>query len=264
MTSTTLFIIDGCRPDVLADAATPNIDRLAATGSSTMQATTVSPSITLPAHFSIFTSLKPIDHGVLTNAGQVNHYSHHCNIITLARAAGMHTSVFTNWEFLRELTPAGVLNCSLHLDNCREPDGDLEVAEAAAAYLEAHPGGFSFVYFGCPDEAGHEFGFGSDEYRRRLETADRALGRVLKVLERQMTPPNILLLSDHGGFGNHHGEDRPENQTIPWMAAGTDVKTGHSISCQVSVLDTAPTLARFLGLPLHPLWKGLPVNEIWV
>ena len=259
----TLVIIDGCRPDVLQEVQTPNIDELIRLGASTLEAQTVSPSITLPVHFSIFTSLKPIDHGVLTNTGRPDRYSHPFNIFCLAKSQGWNTAFFTNWEFLRELTPPGFLNCSVHLDNSTDPQGDLEVAEAASGYLAKRPDGLAFVYLGCLDQAGHDFGFESDDYRRRLETADQAFGLVLETLRVHETVPNIILLSDHGGHGNHHSEARPENLTVPWIAAGAGVRRGWTLTSRVSVLDTAPTLAEFMGLPVHPLWLGRPVEEIW-
>jgi hypothetical protein len=43
---------------------------LAADGACTLDAATVEPSVTLPVHFSIFTSQKPINHNVLTNTGR--------------------------------------------------------------------------------------------------------------------------------------------------------------------------------------------------
>ena len=65
-----LIIVDGCRPDALQRGATPNIDALAAAGAASMSAETVMPSLTLPAHYSLFTSQKPIGHNVLTNTGR--------------------------------------------------------------------------------------------------------------------------------------------------------------------------------------------------
>ncbi|MBC2712317.1 MAG: alkaline phosphatase family protein, partial [Desulfosarcina sp.] len=48
---TILVIIDGCRSDGLEQAKTPNIDHMIENGAHTMNARTVTPSITLPAHF---------------------------------------------------------------------------------------------------------------------------------------------------------------------------------------------------------------------
>ncbi len=49
-----IFVVDGLRPDALPQAATPRIDRLAAQGAYTWQAQSVSPTITLPCHASLF------------------------------------------------------------------------------------------------------------------------------------------------------------------------------------------------------------------
>ena len=62
-----LFVIDGLRPDGLAQAHTPTLDALAASGVYTPACRTVMPSITLPCHASMFLSVPPDRHGVVTN-----------------------------------------------------------------------------------------------------------------------------------------------------------------------------------------------------
>ena len=52
--------------------------------------------------------------------------------------------------------------------------------------------------------------------------------------------------------------------TIPWLAAGPNIRAGHTIAAPVSLLDTAPTLARLLGLAPHHEWEGTCVEEIFI
>ena len=59
-----LIIIDGCRPDALHEARTPNIESLWKRGAYTWTAQTVMPSVTLPAHSSMFRSISPQQHGI--------------------------------------------------------------------------------------------------------------------------------------------------------------------------------------------------------
>ena len=42
----------------------------------------------------------------------------------------------------------------------------------------------------------------------------------------------------------NHGTDSPEDMTIPWLLAGPGVRVGHALQTPISLLDTAPTLAR--------------------
>jgi hypothetical protein len=62
-----LFVVDGLRPDGLQEADTPHIDGLIAGGAATWQAQSVTPSITLPCHASLFLAVPPARHGVVTN-----------------------------------------------------------------------------------------------------------------------------------------------------------------------------------------------------
>src|SRR5687767_15865413 len=48
-----LISIDGCRPDLLLRAKTPNVHKLIKNGSYTVWATTVPTAVTLPAHASM-------------------------------------------------------------------------------------------------------------------------------------------------------------------------------------------------------------------
>ena len=109
---TILVIIDGCRSDGLELAKTPNIDHMIKNGAHTLNAQTVTPSITLPAHFSIFTSLPPIAHNVLTNTGSPNPSSTARSIIDVAKDFGKKTTAFYSWEYFRNLSVPGSLDYS--------------------------------------------------------------------------------------------------------------------------------------------------------
>ncbi|KXA99169.1 hypothetical protein AKJ42_03630 [candidate division MSBL1 archaeon SCGC-AAA261C02] len=58
-----LVTIDGCRPDVLQSASTPNIDNLLENSAYSWQAQTVYPSVTPVGHASLFTGATPETHG---------------------------------------------------------------------------------------------------------------------------------------------------------------------------------------------------------
>jgi predicted AlkP superfamily pyrophosphatase or phosphodiesterase len=67
MNKVVLFLVDGMRPDGLQQARTPVMDKLMGSGSFTLNAQTVMPSVTLPCHMSLFHSVLPERHGVTTN-----------------------------------------------------------------------------------------------------------------------------------------------------------------------------------------------------
>ena len=63
---------DGCRPDVLLRAHTPNVRHMMEVGTFTMWARTVPQSITLPSHTSMLTGVTPERHKVLWNGKDVS------------------------------------------------------------------------------------------------------------------------------------------------------------------------------------------------
>ncbi len=262
---TILVIIDGCRSDGLEQARTPNIDHMIEDGAYTLNARTVTPSITLPAHFSIFTSMLPQGHNVFTNTGFPQPLSTARSIIDVAKDHGKKTAAFYSWEQFRNLSAPGSLDHSCFINSSSEGNSDIEIAQAAACNLTSHSPDFCFIYFEGTDIAGHKSGFMSAEYLDAIETADTALGIILNELERTNLSDcyNIILHSDHGGINNHHLENTPEVMTIPWIAVGPGVKQKHIITDKVNIIDTAPTLAGLMNIPVHHTWQGQAVNEIF-
>ena len=262
---TILVIIDGCRSDGLELATTPNIDHMIENGAHTLNARTVTPSITLPVHFSIFTSLPPIAHNVHTNTGSPNPSSTARSIIDVAKDFGKKTAAFYSWEHFRNLLLPGSLDYSHFMNSGSVENRDIEVAQAAAGYLNSHCPDFCFIYFEGTDIAGHKTGFMSAEYLDAIETADTALGIILNELEKANLSDcySTILHSDHGGINHHHTENTPEVMTVPWIAFGPEVRQKHIITDKVNIIDTAPTLAGLMGIPMHYTWQGRAISEIF-
>jgi arylsulfatase A-like enzyme len=65
----------------------------------------------------------------------------------------------------------------------------------------------------------------------------------------------------HGGHGLSHGDDVPEDLTIPWVISGPGVRSSQLIARPVSIMDAAPTLAHLLGLAAPAEWQGRVVEE---
>ena len=265
MNKTILVIIDGCRSDGLEQAKTPNIDHMIENGAHTLNAQTVTPSITLPAHFSIFTSLPPIAHNVLTNTGSPNPSSIARSIIDVAKDYGKKTAAFYSWEYFRNLSVPGSLDYLNFMNSGSVENLDVEVAQAAAAYLNSKCPDFCFIYFEGTDIAGHRSGFMSAPYLDAIETADTALGIILNEIERANLSDSysIVLHSDHGGINHHHTENTPEVMTIPWIAIGPGVRQKYMITDEVNIIDTAPTLAGLMDIPAHHTWQGRAISEIF-
>lgn len=255
-----LFVmLDGARPDAIEAANCPNLNALRARGASTLRAQSVMPCITLPCHTTIFHSAPPSRHGITSNDWRPMARPLP-GLVDLAGSAAMKTAFFYNWEPLRDLNRPGSLGFSFFRSTSYQLDGDDELAAEAARRIPADRPDFTFLYFGTVDSSGHAFGWMSKEYLAQLERVDGLLGDVLNALPADYT---VIAQADHGGHERGHGENIPEDMTVPWMAAGPGIRAGSEIASPVSLLDTAPTIARVLGLSPHPQWEGKAVEEIF-
>ena len=106
-----LILADGFRPDALAACGHPFADRLLSLGSYCLNTLTVWPSVTLPCHMSLFHSVSPDRHGILTNTyvPQVRPVNGLCEQL---KAAGKTSAFFYDWEELRDLSRPASLSYS--------------------------------------------------------------------------------------------------------------------------------------------------------
>jgi predicted AlkP superfamily pyrophosphatase or phosphodiesterase len=269
MMSKVLFImLDGCRPDALAQAQTPHLDSLWKTGAYTWKARSVMPSVTLPAHTSMFRGVPPQKHGIGADNTFRTSAASFPSVFELSAEAGRHNAMFYSWEQLRDLSRPGSLKMSycLSAEAHLGGDNDTPVALAAGAYLVNTQPDFCFLYLGDIDITGHLHGWMSPEYIEAIEMNDRAIGRVLAMLQEAHLREKytILIQADHGGHGTDHGTDSPEDMTIPWIINGTGVKSGHMIQSPVGLCDTPATIAHVLGLQRPDVWEGQPVYEAFL
>ena len=261
-----LVVIDGCRPDALEQTDTPTIDDLISRGSSTMQALTVEPTISLPVHFSLFTSLSPQDHNVTTNTGSPQLSSAARSLMEVVKYNRLATAAIYSWELLRNLSPPFALDASFYLDTNEKEYTDKDIMHAAIQMVNRQHPDFCFIYLEGVDQAGHAFGWMSEPYLAAVQEADNAIGKLLEALEENGLDEEytIIVQSDHGGDGHLHLQPVENVIFIPWIVAGKEIRLGHKIQSPVSIIDTAPTVARLLGILPHYTWKGRAPDEIFI
>jgi predicted AlkP superfamily pyrophosphatase or phosphodiesterase len=251
----------------MQQAHTPTIDRLIEAGAHTFTAQTVEPSITLPTHFSLFTSEAPYSHNVTTNTGRPAPSPAAFGLLELLAVHRKRAAAFYSWEHLRNLSAPGSLCYSLCWNIVDQPDGDMQIAEKAGDYISTARPDFSFVYLERTDFVGHEAGWMSRAYMKAVESADTALGLLLERTGFWLDinkDTHVIVQSDHGGDGHHHRQGGNDSMTIPWIAAGPNIQPGTVIQKPITILDTAPTLARILDVPCPPQWSGRPIDEIFL
>ena len=259
-----LVMTDGVRADALDPARCPAHAALRACGASTGTARSVLPPVTLPCHMSIFHSVPPVRHGITTNLF-VPMARPVLGLVEALRLARKRCAFIHNWEPLRDLSRPEMLSFAYFREPPAGPDVahpayDDETAAEGARAIASGAFDFLFVYLGGVDAAGHAFGWMSGEYLEQLERLDAALGRVADALP---ADASIIVHSDHGGHDRSHGIDMPEDMTIPWLAAGPAIRQGHTIAGAVNLMDTAPTIARLLGVKPPAEWEGRAVEEIF-
>jgi len=253
-----LFVmIDGLRPEAITAEGAPGLTGLMARGAYSLSARSVMPCITLPCHMSIFHSVPPTRHGVTTNV-----WSPMARplpgLMEVAKAAGKRCAFFINWEPLRNLSQPESLEFSYFRNVVKSPGGDYVIAAEAMRVLPADSFDFAFVYLGTVDEAGHDYGWLSPNYLAQVTAVDEALGMLLGALPASTA---VVVQADHGGHDRNHGTEAAEDMTIPWIAAGPGIRAGHALQGPVSLLDTAPTLAKLMGVPPAADWEGKVVEE---
>lgn len=260
MSPVVFIMLDGVRPDAIIAANCPTLNSLRQRGSSTLQARSIMPSITLPCHTSIFHSVPPTRHGITSNV-YVPMARPLPGIVEVTRAADKRVAFFYNWEQLRDMARPGNVHYSYFRDSSYVPDGDDETVSVATRFIHNEKPDFAFIYIGTVDTTGHDHGWMSDRYLKQLEHVDSLLTGFFESLPAEYTS---IVHSDHGGHDRNHGTSSDEDMIIPWMAMGPNIKQGYTIQGQVNLLDTAPTIAKLLEIKSHHEWEGRVVEEIFV
>ncbi|MBQ8311064.1 MAG: alkaline phosphatase family protein [Clostridia bacterium] len=247
-----LISIDGMRPDGFLACGNPFIHTMMEKGAYTLCGQTVLPSVTLPCHMSMFHSVPPQRHGILSNTytplvRPLN------GLMEQIKNAGRVAAMFYGWEPLRDISRPSSLKFSQYIHSYAVESSDSELTDAAIACIERHSPDFVFLYMVETDEkGGHDNGWMSEEYLRRIAIA---IENVKRVFERFGDEYNIIVTADHGGHERSHGTDMPDDMTIPLFFIGEGFTGGKQLS-EVTILDVAPTAAALLGIPAAPEWEG--------
>lgn len=246
-----LFVVDGMRPDALANIE--NAQKIIKNSTYTMNAQTVFPSVTLPCHMSLFHSVEPQRHGTTTNIfmPQVRPIDGLFEVLKQARKS---CAIFYNWEDLRDISePNSLTHSAFYAGKILgyHETGEM-LADELLKYVKTFDTDFTFFYMGYTDWAGHKFGWMSDEYLSAMQSSWNNIERVMTELGDEYT---YIITSDHGGHDRTHGSEMPEDMTIPVILCGENFEKGKEIE-NVSILDIAPTVAELLGVSPDEDWEG--------
>jgi arylsulfatase A-like enzyme len=249
--------VDGLRPDVINLAPMPYLTALMLRSAYTLSAQTVQPSITLPAHTSMLDGMCVLKHNVRWNEYiPQNGYAIGTDIFDLAHAAGYKTVMIVGKEKLRQITEPQSTDIFKFIDQI----DDILVTELITDFPKDF--GLMFVHLRDVDLAGHDEAWLARKQLDAAFIADQEINRILNALDKYDLRKETLVIitADHGGKGENHVENIPENTTIPWIVNGPGI-VPKKLTSYVHITDTAATAAYALGLQIPKEWDGIPVYE---
>ncbi|MDX1395668.1 MAG: alpha/beta fold hydrolase [Gemmatimonadota bacterium] len=259
--------VDGVRTDVLAEAATPNIDALAADGAWSMTARTTLPTVSGPSWSSMLIGVWPAKHGVFSNNFEGNRYTEYPDFLTRIESVrpDLETFVAADWLPLVAEDSGGPLfddrpdtKFVVNGYDVGWAEGDRQGVDAAIEALSTGDPDALFVYLGNPDETSHQTGSIGAEYRAAIEEADTQVGRLVSAVRARAGYADedwlILLSTDHGRRpnGGHGGRSEAELTSF-FVASGPSALRGE-IEGTPRVLDVAVTALAHLGIEADPAW----------
>ena len=254
-------LMDGVRPDAIAACKHPFFEKLKKNGTSSMTGHTVSPPRAFPAHISLFTSVKPEKHGVVSN-DICPFPENYASLMQVLRESGKQTAAVAIWEQVGSVGRPEDINrldfCDgLALENL-SPDKAMEIqarwAERAANIIRKEEFDFLFFQYEMADTVGHRNGWMSKEYLKAVRFTADCMERLYDAMKEE---DQVILLSDHGGHGFAHSEEPcPEDMTVPLFCAGSAFPKGKVLH-NWSLLDIAPTVCKALDVEIPPQFEGI-------
>ena len=256
-----LFIgIDGCRPDALTQAQTPNIDGLINDCiyiNNALCSINGQPTVSGPGWSTMITGVWYDKHGVSDNSFSGSNFDEYPPFNVLLEESGQeyHTASFIMW------TPIHTQIFGSTMDyNELHSTYDGSVAQGAADYMSTPNVDVIFLDFDDVDIAGHSYGFSPevDQYIDAIENVDGYIGWVIDSMENRPTFQNedwlIMITSDHGGIGYGHGGQTIEERQIPIIMSGTLVSE-ETIPEQSYLTNLVSTVLNYFGIENNCEWQ---------
>ena len=247
-----LISIDGMRPDGLLQCGNPYVRELEKMAAYTYSASSMIPSVTLPCHYSMAHSVTPQRHGIITNT-YVPEVRPVKGLFERIKEAGGKSAMFYGWEPIRDIARPGSLMHSKFMNYRADESVDTLLTDECDKIISEYRPDFAFLYLvDTDDKGGHDVGWMSDEYLRRISIA---IDNVKRIIENHGAEYHVIIMADHGGHDRTHGHNIPEDMTIPFFFIGESFTKGE-IKKQLSLLDIAPTITAVMGISPDEDWEG--------
>ena len=217
--------IDGCRPDAILAADTPNMDKLMANATYSLDARCLFTTSSGPGWTSMLSGVWQDKHGVQDNSysgSSFINYPHFFKHIEDVDSENRTVSI-VQWN------PINDNMASRDADEVINGETDENVKSHVVHELSNNNPTALFVQLSNVDFAGHATGFtpNNPDYIGAIETVDTQIGTIVAAVKarKNYNKENwlILLSTDHGGLGTTHGGPSDEERTIFVIASGDNV-----------------------------------------
>lgn len=256
-------VLDGLRPDAIELFDLTHVRLLVARSASTLDATTVVPSLTVAAMTSLMTGVSPATHGLMSDRvfiprpkpGIIALPEYLSRVAIPSRAFMGGVPAIFRGVANRIARRLGLT--ALHLVG----DNAAEILDEARITLTTQQRGLVVLHWPDADRAGHDHGWMSPAYAEGCRRLDASLGSLMSIVEHD--PSTLLIaLADHGGGGRtprDHESNHPLDCTIPLMLHGENVVPGQLGRC--GLIDVPPTILFALGLDVPKCFDGRVLSE---
>jgi len=248
----------------------PNIEKMIAEGSSTLEMRSVLPSSSAVNWASMLMGAGPELHGYTEWGSRtpelpsriIGDYGLFPGIFGQFRKAYPQgeTGVVYSWEGIGYLYEKEAVNFTKF-----EKDDDKLVLQTTSDYLKEKRPVLSFIYFSQPDGIGHSIGWDSPEYLEECKKIDSYIGEIISVIKEADMYDNcvVIFASDHGGIEKGHGGKSMQEMQVPYIIAGKNIKSGYKITESTMIYDNAATIAHILGFEKPQVWISRPIMSIF-
>lgn len=267
-----LIGIDGLSAEAFQYANTPVMNSLIRQGALSVKTRGVMPTVSAPNWATVLSGAGPEQHGVTSNDwGLLNQGfeptakdadGYFTSVFTLIRKQMPKavTAMFYDWEWLGTFVNKKLITKEQYIQ------GHVMITSVALNYLKNEKPLFTFIYYGLPDETGHSKGFGTKEYYQSINDIDTEIGKLLEGIREYKMDKNttLIITSDHGGIGFGHGGESMLEIEVPWIISGPGIIKNIQLESPNDLTNTAPTIAKILGIKTPPEWIGRSLNEPFV
>lgn len=269
-----IFIgLDGWGSYSVEKADMPNVKKLMAEGTYTLQKRSVLPSSSAVNWASMFMGAGPELHGYTEWGTQTPDLP--------SRMVNKHGIFPTVFQLLRDAEPEAEIGCiydwngikylvdTLSLSYYKQGPDYTEyptaLCDMAVSYIKEKKPNLLAVIFDEPDHVGHGAGHDTPEYYEKMTEMDGYVGRIIQAVQDAgfMDETIFIVTSDHGGINKGHGGKTMQEMETPFIIAGKNIKQSGEFQESMMQFDTGATIAAIFNLEQPQVWIGRPMNQIF-